>query len=58
MFAEKIPGAFMFLGAEIEGSHREHHSPTFDLDESGLYIGPAILAETARRLIRHYKSKK
>jgi amidohydrolase len=55
MFAEKIPGAFMFLGAEIKGSTREHHSPTFDLDESGLYIGPAILAETARRLISHYK---
>jgi amidohydrolase len=54
MFAEKIPGAFMFLGAEIAGSTREHHSPTFDLDESGLYIGPAILAETARRLIGHY----
>jgi len=58
MFAEKIPGAFMFLGAEIKGSTREHHAPTFDLDESGLYLGPAILAETARRLISHYKAKK
>ncbi|MBU6451137.1 MAG: amidohydrolase [Cyanobacteria bacterium REEB67] len=58
MFAEKIPGAFMFLGAEIKGSTREHHSATFDLDESGLYIGPAVLAETARRLVGHYKAKK
>jgi amidohydrolase len=57
MFAEKVPGAFMFLGAEIDGSTRSHHSPTFDLDESGLYIGSAILAETARRLANHYKQK-
>jgi amidohydrolase len=58
MFAEKIPGAFMFLGAETKGSRREHHSPNFDLDESGLYIGPAVLTETARRLMAHYKAKK
>ncbi len=57
MFAEKVPGAFMFLGAEIAGSTRDHHSATFDLDESGLYIGSAVLAETAARLARHYKDK-
>lgn len=57
MFAEKVPGAFMFLGAEISGSTRSHHSPTFDLDESGLYIGSAVLAETARRLAEHYRTK-
>jgi amidohydrolase len=57
MFAEKVPGAFMFLGAEIAGSTRSHHSPTFDLDESGLYIGSAVLAEAARRLATHYKGK-
>jgi amidohydrolase len=50
MLAEVSPGAFMFLGGEIEGDRRSHHSPTFDLDESGLYIGSAVLAETARRL--------
>lgn len=57
MFAEKVPGAFMFLGGEIKGDRRLHHSPTFDLDESGLYIGSAILAETALRLVKHYQSK-
>jgi amidohydrolase len=51
MLAEQAPGAFLFLGAEIEGDRRAHHSPNFDLNESGLYIGPAVLAETARRLI-------
>lgn len=57
-FAEKIPAAFMFLGAEIAGDRRSHHSPFFDIDESGLYVGTAILAETARRLIAHFDEKK
>jgi amidohydrolase len=57
-FAEKVPSAFMFLGAEIAGDRRSHHSPTFDIDESGLYVGTAIMAETAKRLIKHFDSKK
>ena len=52
LLAEAAPGAFMFLGAEISGAQRSHHSPNFDLDESGLFIGPAILAETAKRLMQ------
>jgi amidohydrolase len=51
MLANVAPGAFMFLGGLIKDSPRAHHSPTFDIDESGLYIGPAVLAETARRLL-------
>jgi amidohydrolase len=58
MFAEIVPGAFMFLGGEIAGDRRSHHSATFDLDESGLYIGTAILSETARRLIPYLESRK
>ncbi|HEY9772633.1 MAG TPA: amidohydrolase [Planktothrix sp.] len=58
MFAEIVPGAFMFLGAEIEGDRRSHHSHDFDLDESGLYVGTAVLAETARRLIPYLESRK
>lgn len=51
MLAQAAPGAFMFLGCEIEGDRRAHHSPNFDINESGLYIGTAILAETAQRLL-------
>lgn len=51
MLAQVAPGAFMFLGAEIANDRRTHHSPTFDIDESGLYMGSAILAETALRLM-------
>lgn len=52
MLAQAAPGAFMFLGGEMKDYTRSHHSPDFDIDESGLYIGPAILAETALRLMR------
>lgn len=52
MLAQAAPGAFMFLGGEMKDYTRSHHSPDFDIDESGLYLGPAILAETALRLMR------
>ncbi len=51
MLAQVTPGGFMFLGVEIEGDRRSHHSPTFDINESALYMGSAILADTARRLM-------
>lgn len=50
-FANQVPAAFMFLGVAIEGDLRSHHSPDFDIDESGLYVGAAVLSQTARRLI-------
>lgn len=49
--SQVAPGAYMFLGVAIEGDARSHHSPRFDFDESNLYVGTAILAETARRLM-------
>lgn len=51
VLAQAAPGAFMFLGCEINGDRRSHHSPNFDIDESSLFLGPAILAETAKRLM-------
>jgi metal-dependent amidase/aminoacylase/carboxypeptidase family protein len=56
MYRELVPGAFMFLGCEIAGDRRSHHTANFDLDESGLYIGSAILAETAKRLLDQSES--
>ncbi|MBX9688006.1 MAG: amidohydrolase [Candidatus Obscuribacterales bacterium] len=52
ILAQAAPGAFMFLGGEMKDYQRSHHSPDFDIDESGLYLGPAILAETALRLMK------
>jgi amidohydrolase len=50
--AREVPGAMFMLGAQIGEEHRPHHNPTFDLDESVLPVGAAVLAETARRLLR------
>lgn len=50
--AKKIPGAMIFLGCAVgDGRKRDLHTPVFDLDESCLPMGAAILAETAIRYL-------
>jgi len=49
---QKAPGAMFFLGAKKDEVNRPHHSPIFDIDESNLYMGAAVLAEAACRLLR------
>ena len=46
-----IPGVWFQLGAQIGHEKRPHHSPTFDIEESVLPLGAALLTETARRLL-------
>lgn len=46
------PGAMFHLGAQLDSVNRPHHSPIFDLDESALPIGAAVLVESACRLLR------
>lgn len=46
------PGAMFQLGAAPPAGVRLHHTPTFDIDESTLPVGAAILAETTLRLLR------
>lgn len=49
---QKAPGAMFMLGAAIgDGVSRGHHTPIFDIDESALPLGAAVLAETARRYL-------
>lgn len=55
--SRKAPGAMFFLGAKQDGINRPHHSPIFDIDESNLYVGAAVLAETACRLLRQAGSR-
>lgn len=46
------PGAMFMLGAATSDDvWRGHHTPVFDIDESVLPLGAAILAETARRYV-------
>jgi amidohydrolase len=50
--AREAKGAMFMLGAGIDdGIARHHHTDIFDIDESVLPIGSAILAETARRFV-------
>jgi len=51
MYQKIVPGCFFFLGAEKENDRRTHHTANFDIDESSLYIGSAVLAEAVKRLI-------
>jgi amidohydrolase len=46
--AREAPGCFFWLGARIDGDPRSHHSPRFDIDESCLPRGAAVLAAAAR----------
>lgn len=49
---EKARGAMFMLGAAIgDGAPRHHHTDVFDIDESVMPTGAAILAETARRFV-------
>jgi len=51
--SQKIPGAIFLLGSAIpDGVERDHHTNVFDIDESVLPIGSAILAESARRFLK------
>jgi len=50
--AKEAPGAMMILGAKLDDVHRPHHSPIFDISEDPLYLGTAVLAETAMRLMK------
>lgn len=50
--AREAKGAMFMLGAAIDdGLVRNHHTDIFDIDESVLPIGSAMLAETARRFV-------
>ncbi len=50
---QKAPGAMFLLGAATPDKvERHHHTNVFDIDESALPIGAAILAETAQRFLK------
>lgn len=51
-YMELVPGAMFALGCGRDGFPCTLHTPNFDLDESCLPIGSAILAETALRFLR------
>lgn len=53
LITKNVPGAMFFLGCKMpDGKQRDLHTPEFDIDESCLPCGVAILAETARRYLK------
>jgi amidohydrolase len=52
--ARQAPGCFFWLGAEIADDPRRHHTPNFDIDESCLPRGAAVLAAAARRILAEW----
>lgn len=42
-----IPGAMVLLGSRSPGAPRSAHTDTFDIDDSNLHVGAAILANAA-----------
>ncbi len=52
-YLEKIPGCFLRIGArEPGGPWLPAHSPGFIVAEESIFVGAAVLAETARRAAR------
>jgi amidohydrolase len=49
--SDAVPSCFVFLGAEVKGDRRKFHTAQFDIDESALPIGAAVLAEAALELL-------
>jgi amidohydrolase len=47
----KAPGAMFMLGARIGDDHRPHHTPVFNIDESTLPLGAAVLADVTCQLL-------
>ncbi len=47
----EAPGAMFLLGAKKDTVKRAHHNPLFDIDESAMPVGAAMLVEVASRLL-------
>jgi amidohydrolase len=50
-----VPGAFFYLGGKKDDVDRQHHAPDFDIDESILPTGAALMAEAARKYLEENK---
>ncbi len=48
-FLEKVPGSFFYLSSikEVDGIKYPHHNPKFDIDESLLWKGAALMVQTS-----------
>lgn len=54
-YTEAVPGAFIVVGVRLSRFPRNHHSSSFDIDESGLFMSTALLAESTMRLDSYFQ---
>jgi len=54
---QRAPGTMMMLGAAVGDMERPHHTPVFDIDETAMPIGAAILAETVVQYFQRASGK-
>jgi amidohydrolase len=49
LYQQEVPGCFYFLGVRNEalGIVNEWHAQNFNIDESALWVGAAVLAQSA-----------
>ena len=47
----QAPGAMFMLGAAVGDFSRPHHTPVFNIDESTLPLGAAVLADVTCQLL-------
>jgi amidohydrolase len=50
-YGQLVPAGYFFVGCEIHGDARKHHDSRFDIDETCLPVGVAVLAESALRML-------
>lgn len=53
-----IPGAMVLLGSRSPGAPRSAHTDTFDIDDSNLHLGAAILARAAMMASKRFSVDK
>lgn len=51
-YTQQVPSCYFVLGVAIDGSPRDLHTATFDINEEALPLGSAILTESALRLLK------
>ncbi|MGQ9667056.1 MAG: M20 metallopeptidase family protein [Anaerolineae bacterium] len=59
LYSSMVPGVYFLVGAgrQEDGSPRQAHTATYDLDERFLPIASAMLAEVARRYLQETNKK-
>lgn len=55
-YSLEIPALFIMLGAQLPGEIRPHHNPRFDIDDTILYKGGALISASVLALMEEMKN--